>query len=1101
MKLNFKSGVDLRFFKSALSRRLFYSLLFLMCTPFLIYSQQESLVSGIVTDASTGESLQGVTVIIKQTNTVAITDSDGKYAINAGEGTVLVFSYLGYKTQEISVKSGKIIDVALAEDATLLDEVVVVGYGSVKKANLTGSVDQISQKVLEDRPIVSVAQALQGTIANLNISTNTNTGTGGGGAPGAGLSMNIRGVTGLSSGSAASAAGPLIVVDGIQSQDINAVNPNDIESISVLKDAASSAIYGSNAPYGVILITTKKGSKTSKPAISYSTNLGWSSSINVPEMMNSVEWAKVMNDAQQNTSGRNFLSDENMKRIQDYYDGKIQTSTVTNPGRTAGASWSHFDDYGQGLSNDNINWYDVYLKNSSFSQQHNVGLQGGAQNVTYYVGLGYNQKEGMLRYGDDSFKRYSIRANLSSEITNWFTANFRGLYTKRINDKPSNTGNDNFMQQIAQRWPIIPLRNNDGRYSEQSNILLYQDGGRNISTDNVNVLTGEFVITPLKGWNATFNYSYTANNITSEINRLHVILYDADGRPFNSPGWTSDGFDAYTRASDSMTRGRTDDERHTINAFTSYELSLKGHDLKAMVGYTQEHVYYYTLNANSGNVTLYNVDIPTFQTMYYNTNNQSISETNKQTLTTRGVFGRLNYGYKDRYLVEFNGRYDGSSRYMKDVRFKFYPGVSGGWVVSSENFWNETLGSQLNFLKLRASYGSLGEQSGGYYPFYPSLGVTPATSANWLFDGGRFASLSFPGIVNPNLTWITSTTVDVGIDLSLLKNRLSIAYDWYNRSSEDVVGPAQELPAVLGVAAPSTNNAALTTKGFDLTLSWRDRIKSIGLSYGIRATLSDSKSVVDKYPNEKKSVGTWYEGAVIGDIWGYVTDGYYTQAEQSASIDQNVQGNPKGPGTNWTAGDIKYKDLDGDNLITYGDNTLDNPGDRKVIGNNRPRYAYGITLDASWKGFDVSVFFQGIGKRDAWIATSGPSNFWGTQNSEWQANFLTIHRDRWTPETPDGYFPKYYLTSAQNTKNQQVQTRYLQDASYLRIKNLQLGYTLPKSLLDKIGISKLRFYVSGENLATFTDFVETIDPEFATLDRGLGYPLQRTLSFGLNLSF
>ncbi|MDR1089665.1 MAG: TonB-dependent receptor [Prevotella sp.] len=1055
--------------------------------------------SGTVTDTN-GDPLPGVSIVEKgKATNGTMTDVDGKFSLIVSAGATLEISYLGFAKQD--VKAGTGMNIVLRESDNVLDDVIIVGYGSVKKANLTGSVDQIDKKILENRPIVSVAQALQGSIANLNISTNSDSGTNGGGAPGAKMSFNIRGVTGLSSGSASSVAGPLIVIDGIQSQDINAVNPNDIESISVLKDAASAAIYGSNAPYGVILITTKKGSKDRKPIISYSANVSLSSPINMPQMTNSLEWMRIMNDAQQNTRGRNFLSDENMKRIEDYYYGRINTETVVNPGRTGGGSWADFDDFGQGLSNGNNDWYKIHFKDYSTSQQHNVGLQGGSQNSQYYVGLGYNQKNGFLRYGDDSFKRYSIRANLSSEITKWFTANFRGSYTKGITDLPAQTGNDNFLQHIAQRWPIIPLKNNDGYYSNNGLVEAYRNGGRNVSTDNVSVITGEFVVTPLKGWNTTVNYTYTFNNIANEKNNLHYILYDASGVPYYSPGWTTDGFTEYTRPRDSMSRERIDDERHTINAFTSYELNLKNHYLKGMVGYAQEYVHYYRLTASSGNVTLYNVDLPTFNTMYYNTNNQAISEPNKQTLTTRGVFGRINYGYANKYLFELNGRYDGTSRYMKDVRFKFYPGVSAGYVISEEDFWGESLKQSVDFLKLRANYGSLGEQSGGYYPFYPSLSTTSATGSNWYFNGNRYSNISYPGIVNPNLTWITSSTVGVGFDIATLKNRLTASFDWYNRSSKDVVGPAQELPAVLGASAPSTNNAALNTKGFELVLAWKDRISSIGLNYGIRATLADSRSVVQKYPNEKKSLGTWYDGAVIGDIWGYVSDGNYTQAEQDAGIDQNIQGNAKGPGKNWTAGDQKYKDLDKDELITYGDNTLENPGDKKVIGNSRPRYTYGITLDASWKGFDISAFFQGVGKRDAWISTEGVGVFWGTQNSEWQANFLTIHLDRWTPETPNGYFPKYYLSGAENSKNQQIQTKYLQDASYMRFKNLQIGYSLPKAILDKIGIDKLRLYVSGENLFTLTDCIKVIDPEIVSVNRGLGYPLSQTWSFGINLSF
>ncbi|MDR3338828.1 MAG: SusC/RagA family TonB-linked outer membrane protein, partial [Candidatus Symbiothrix sp.] len=800
-------------------------LLFIACfsvSAVLTYAQGTKTVTGTALDEN-GKPLVGVNISVKGTQNRTLTDAGGNFSLSVTNQDVLVFSYIGFITQEKTVGTTTNFSIVMDEDSILLEDIVIVGYATVKKANLTGAVDQIDGRILADRPITSVAQALQGTIANLNISSNNDTGTAGGGAPGAKMSLNIRGVTGLSNGSEFTSSGPLFVIDGIQGGDINSVNPDDIASISVLKDAASAAIYGSNAPYGVVLITTKKGAKTGKPVLTYSTNVGWSSAINMPTMVNSVEWMKIMNDAQQNTKGINFLSAENMQRIQDYYDGKITTPTVVNAGRTGDQTWSSFDDFGNGLSNDNINWYDVYFRENASTQQHNVSLSGGSQNSTYYIGLGYNQKNGLLKYGDDTFNRYSLRANLSSDVTKWLTANVRSSYTVGITDRPSQTGNDNFLQQIAQRWPIIPLKNNDGRYSSNSNIDAYQYGGRNITTDNITVLTGELVAKPMKGWDITFNYTYKANNIANEKNTLHYTLYDAFDVPFYAPGWTSDGFSIYTRGKDELYRERTDDTQHTINAFTSYEWEKNGHYLKGMAGFAQEYVHYYKLTASSGAVTLYTTELPTFNTMYYTTNNQSIGETSKRTLTTRGTFGRINYGYKDRYLLELNGRYDGSSRYMKDVRFKFYPGLSGAWVVSQENFWGESLKSYVDFLKIRASYGSLGEQSGSeYYPFYPNLRATAATSSaesykysNWLFNGSRYSSLSFPGIVNPNLTWITSTTVDFGFDITTLKNRLSATFDWYRRSSDDVVGPAEQLPAVLGVAAPSKNNASLETKGFE----------------------------------------------------------------------------------------------------------------------------------------------------------------------------------------------------------------------------------------------------------------------------------------------
>lgn len=1059
---------------------------------------QKVTIRGTVVDTM-NEPIIGATVSLKGLPTGTITDIDGSFTLNAPVGSTLLVSFLGYKAEEIAIGNKTTFNIKLRDDNQTLDEVVVVGYGSVRKANLTGAVDQINSKILEDRPVTSVAQALQGAIGNVNIMSSTDNTIDGGGSPGAKMSFNIRGVTGLDGTNKFKSAEPLFVIDGIQGGDINSINPDDIESVSVLKDAASAAIYGSSAPYGVVLITTKQGKKTAKPTISYSTNMGWSNPINLPTMMNSVEWAELMNEAKQNASGVDFISEENMQRIKDYYEGKITTSTVANPGRKGVTSYASFDNFGNGLSNDNINWYDVFFKSGAFAQQHNLSVQGGSETTNYYVGIGYNSKEGILRYGTDSFDRYSVRGNISSIINKYVTANIRSSFTKGINDAPANTSDDNFMQLIAQRWPIIPLHGFDGTFTDISRVDYYQKGGRKTTTNNLLTMTGELVITPLKGWDATVNYTYSSNNIVVEKNKTHFTTNDAFGVPYYVPSWNSDGFDEYSRGLDQLTRERIDEERQTFNAFTSYEFNTNGHYFKGMVGFAQEKLHYYKMTANSGNVTLYNTDLPTFETLYYNTNGQSIGEPEKKTLTTRGVFGRINYSFEDRYLFEFNGRYDGSSRYMKDKRFKFYPGVSGAWIISQEKFWNNSMSSVLDFLKFRVSYGALGETGGdNYYPFYPNLKTTAATSSNWLFNGTRYSSLSFPSLVDPNITWVTSATIDFGLDFVTLNNRLSVNFDWYQRNSKDVIGPAEALPSVLGVPAANTNNAALRTRGFEITLGWRDRINSIGLDYGVKATLADSKTVVTKYPNPNKLISRWYEGATIGDIWGYVTDRYYMVGE---TIDQNEQGNDKGPGKNWKPGDIKYKDLDGDNIITRGDETVDNPGDKKIIGNSRPRYTFGLTLDAAWKGFDISLFFHGVGKRDAWMGTDGPGNFWGTPNSEWQANFLTIHHDRWTPENPNGYFPKYYLGGGENAKNMQQQTKYLQNAAFVRFKNFQVGYTFPKTLLNKVGFERLRVYVSGENLATFTNFVETMDPEFAGANRGLTYPLQRTWSLGLNLSF
>jgi TonB-linked SusC/RagA family outer membrane protein len=1044
-----------------------------------LFAQENIKISGTVIDTG-GEPVIGANVVIAGTTIGTVTNVNGRFTLNVPEGSFLQISYIGYTTQ--IVKAVDNLTVVLVENAEELDELVVVGYASVKKVNLTGAVDQIRGDVLESRPITSVAQALQGMIGNLNISSSTSYGADGGGAPGARMSINVRGVTGLTGTNSSSKASPLFVVDGIQSQDINAINPDDIASISVLKDAASAAIYGSNAPYGVVLITTKQGQKGAKPKITYNANFGFASPFNLPTMLNSVEWAEMVNGIQQNTSGNNFIPDEAMQRIYDFYEGKRkETTRPTNNGQ----EWASYDnDFG----NDNIDWFKEFYKDRSFLQKHNIGLSGGAENVNYYIGAGYNYKDGLYSYGNDSYNRYNIRGNLSSNINKWLKTNFRGSFTKEITDSPSiaNAGSGGVMHDIARTWPIIPLLNPDGHYARQNYVTIMEEGGRITKNNNTTVITGEAVLNPVAGWNTTVNYTYTNYNNVYGRNELATIAYRPNGGTYGGQ-----------RTRDYLTRQNGDQEQHTLNAFTSYERQLGGHYLQGMVGYAQElYKHSYVSASNSG--LLYSSNVPSLGAMYDNT--PSVSE-ERATYGTQGVFGRINYNYQEKYLLELNGRYDGSSRFLKDVRSHFYPGASAAWIISKENF-AESLSSYVDLLKVRFSYGSLGDLTFlnsdnfsyplYYYPFYPSLGTTAATGSNWLFAGNRLPYISSPPIINDVLTWVTSTTVDVGVDAALLKNRLTATFDWFRRNSDDIIGPAEQFPAVLGTAAPKANNASLETNGFELTLGWRDQINDF--SYGVRATLADSKSVVKKFPNETRAINTWYEGAIVGNIWGFVTEGYYTKADEEAGINQDRQKAING--STWVAGDIKYKNLDDNELITYGKSTVDDPGDRKIIGNNTPRYTYGLSLDAAWKGFDVSLFLQGIGKRDAWISSN---YFWGNISNVWQVSLFDVHKDRWSENNPDGYFPKQYF-DGRATKNQQTQTKYLQDASYLRFKNLQIGYTLPKQLLDKAGISKLRFYISGENLATFTNLIKTVDPEFSVSD-GKVYPLQSTWSLGVNLSF
>ncbi|MDR1222240.1 MAG: TonB-dependent receptor [Tannerella sp.] len=1056
MKRNRKLNLsDLK--KIPVKKICFLILLLCITSPF-IQAQALRTITGSVYDGA-GEPVIGAN--IKEKGVVAngtITDVDGKFSLNVSQGATLVVSYIGYVTQEIAVRNQTNLTITLVEDALALDEVVVVGYGTQKKVNLTGAVAQVKGDVLENRSVTTVSQALQGQVANLNITT-----TGNGGRPDAAQSINIRGYTGFGS-----TGSPLVVIDGIQGGDMNSINMNDVESISVLKDGASAAIYGSSAPYGVILITTKRGKAGQKPTITYNNNFGWSQPISLPKMMNSLDWALFFNETCDNAGVAPYISDYRLQRIRDYLDGKI-TDQADSSNPNPGASW------GKGEGNANNDFYKLLFKDFAFSQQQNVGISGNVNHSNYYVGLGYTQKDGQFNdYGEDSYRRYNVRANLSSEIAKWVSFNFRSAFSRVSTIAPNYSFNGGPFELLSGMWPAVPYILPTG---EKYRWMRVQElGGRDRSANDNATLTGEFVFHPLAGWDITANYTYDGlyQNSTSHQATVYQTMPNGSQAVIaNSPN--------------SFKRSTAKNQHYTVNAFTSYEKQLKDHYFKAMVGYTQE--LYDDVNFSASNNQLYSDGLPSL-TLSYGTS-RSIGEGASQ-LAIRGGFGRINYNFKEKYLLELNGRYDGSSRFLSDVRNKFYPGVSAGWVASKESFW-KPVEPIVNSLKFRVEYSSLGDQSfTGYYPFYPSLNTVSPTSSNWYFSGGRESYISNPGLIDQSLTWITTTTLDFGADLAFLSNRLNVSFDWYRRYMDDYTGPAQSLPAVLGTSAPQTNSTAIKTEGWELTIGFRD--KKGDFSYGVSAVLSDYQGTVMKYPNPQGLNTTWYEGQKMGAIWGYETAGLFLSDEEIASApSQNLFY------SRWSRGDVRYKDQNGDKVIDWGSNTLEDPGDRKVIGNNTPRYTFGVNLNAEYRGFDLTLFLQGVGKRDIWLSDS--NLFWGMVSNINYANAYDIHYDRWSENNPDGYFPKLYA-SDEADKNKQTQTRYLQNAAYLRVKNLQLGYSLPASLLKHISFQKARIFVNVENLLTFTSMIKTIDPEltYGSSD-GKIYPLQRTWACGLNITF
>lgn len=1008
--------------------------------------------------------LVGASVNIKGTNIGTTTDANGKFSLNTpGSNGILVISYVGFVTREISFSKASDLQITLIPTEKKIDEVIVVGYGTQKKINLTGAVTQVSGEVLQDRPMTRITQGLQGMVAGLNVTTTTD-----GGAPNGTQSFNVRGYTGLGA-----TGSPLVVIDGVQGGDINAINPADVESISVLKDAASTAIYGSSAPYGVILITTKQGAKGKRPRITYNNNFSFTQTINLPKMLNSLDFANIYNEAFENAGRADFFDSATIARIKDYQAGRITTQTIKSPSSNSWQGWNG--------ANANNDWFKIYFKKFATSQQHTVGISGGSDNTTYYVGLGYNDKEGMYNYGNDYFKRFNIRANLSTNVTQWMTFNMRTTFSRSLyntpNTYPGQTGG-NYMHQIARKFPTVPLYNPDGQYSDGSNIPLQLYGGRTKSTEDQPVLTGEFVIRPLKDWTITANYTFDGDFYDYSSQVKTVYNYLPDGTTSMTSGTSPNSF----------SRNNYRNEHQIFNAYSSYKKVIGQHNFSILGGFTSELTSYTSYSVS--NTQLYSNDIPSLNLTYGTS--PSIGDQMRQ-LAVEGYFGRLNYSFADKYLLELDGRYDATSRFLPGKRWKFSPGVSAGWNIDKENFWS-SIRNTINAFKLRGSYGSspdqlfLGNPSvASWYPFYPSLGIASPTNTSWLFGGAQQAAISQPPLVNSDLTWVTTTSYGIGADIYLLKNRLSLSYDYYIRKADNFAGPSQVLPSLLGTGVPSVNNAGIKTTGFEVTAQWKDRVGALG--YSARVSLSDYQGKVTQYNNPTRSLSTWYMGQKMGEIWGYQTNGLYQANDDMSKAPKTVFW-----GSTWNPGDVKYRDLNGDGLINGGLNTADSSGDRRIIGNSTPRYQFSTLFNFDYKGFDLSIFLQGILKRDAWI---GSNYFWGITGDEWQSSPFQANMNRWTTNNPNGYFPKYYMSS-QNSKNTQVSDRYLQNAAYVRLKSIQLGYTLPAKLVSKAMIQKLRVYFTAENVATFTKLVKNLDPELSISD-GKIYPMQRTFSFGLNI--
>lgn len=1055
-------------------------------------NNQSRKVNGIVKDQN-GEPVIGANVSVKGTTVGTITDIDGNFTLVVPDDAVILVSYIGYLPQEVKSGSKQLFNIILKEDTQKLEEVVVVGYGVQKKVNLTAAVATVDTKALENRPSISLNKSLQGVVPGLNISNND-------GRLNSSPNMDIRGVGSISGSSA-----PLILVDGsaVAAADIANMNQQDVESISILKDASAASIYGARAAFGVILITTKRG-KEGSLSINYNNNFEFDKPSKFFDQLNSYAYMNYANEISVRNGISPYYNAEQVARTQQFVNGTLPLSPTGFPDTTVpqdllsawtgnpSITWQNaYTSAGTG----NTNWHREMYKNSSFSQSHNVSLGGGTERFKFYMSAAYKDNNGLIAFGDDNMKKFNTTIRIDGKITSWLSISFGTRWQRQDYNRPTELDGGDASGGIfsamnnGECLPMFPIYDRNGYLiSWPTPPLALEEGGVTKSRVDNLYQNGQIIIEPIKNWRIVGDMTYATDTYNNHVEALMIYNHDFNGTPWAYTRYRSN---SYIDESNSSTNFLS------TNLYTDYIHSFGQHNFKILLGSQTERNFASSFKASRNGIIVpgyITLDTTSGMGLDGKAIPPSVGGSNVE-WTTAGFFGRLNYDFAGRYLLEASFRYDGSSRFRKGSRWCFSPSFSAGWNISNEKFW-EPISPYVNTFKLRASYGQLGNQNidpnkPEYYPTYVQMPL--GTNNGIIINGTKVNTAELPGLVSPTLTWETVKSANAAFDIGLLNNRLTSSFDYFTRNTEGMIGPAQELPNTLGITNPQINNTSLRSYGFELNVNWRDRL-DCGLSYGIGFVLSNSRTKITSYPNLTNSLDTYIEDQEINQIWGYETIGIAKSDEQMqnhlAQVDQSRIG------SGWQAGDIMYADLDGDGVITTGKNTLDDHGDKKLIGNSTPRFPFGVRLNAEYKGVDFSCFFQGVMHRDYWPSNS--HTFFGNHGGVFAGWAGTM--DYWRPEgsffgaNPDGYLP----FPATNSRNQETQSRYLQNAAYMRLKNLQVGYTLPLELTKKIEIQKLRFYVSCENLFTVTALKTSMfDPE--TLNTG-GYPLNKAVSFGLSVT-
>jgi len=1009
--------------------------------------QQVKPVTGRVTDAK-GTGLPGVSVVVKGTTIGTSTDTDGNFTLQAPDNSTLVFSFVGYVRQEVPVTdAGNGLTVTLQEDVQALSEVVVVGYGTQQKANVTGAINTVSAQVLENRPVTNVAQALQGTSPNLTIQQSS-------AEPGAGLNINIRGVGTLGNSS------PLVIVDGIAGS-LNSINPNDIESVTVLKDAASAAIYGSRGANGVLLVTTKKGALNQKPVVTYNTLVGLQSPKFMRKPVTGLEFMQLKNEALVNSGQSPQFSPQQMR-----------------------------DQAAQG----DYQWYlDAVLKKQALQQNHNLSLSGGSGKTRYLVSLGYVDQNSLFVGDNYGYKRLNARVNLNTQVTDKLSVGAILAYA-RVNTKEHAFGTE-WIISDAVRIPVIyPVQDSAGNYvtpatSSDNPVNRLRNGGqRTYANDNgYGNLNAEYEIIKglrIRGLIGGDLWNYRMDEFTRSLQ--YVTL---DGSP-------TSGGDGNNSVTNRTQRTLLTNYQATVN----YErLFADKHDVKVLLGYSSEH-----FNDDREGIHVINVPGNSFGVISNGTTYASIRDPsnvdhangtygNNEQWALNSVFGRVNYAFASKYLLEGSFRYDGSSRFASDKRWGFFPSVSVGWRPLEENFL-DFLQPTFSDLKVRGSIGQLGNQNIGLYRYLSTINTAPGA---YVFGNQPVPGANF-NTANRDITWETVTMGNVGVDVAFFQNALSASFDYFDKRTGDIL---IDLPVAgaFGAGAPTQNAASVRNQGWEVSATYR-----LNTARGFNQTLTLNAADTRNLVTDTKGVQTIRggdatniirEGYPINSYYGYRTDGFYQTTEEIAN----------GPKPSFVTpgsvrpGDIRYVDRNGDGVI--------NQDDRYVLGNPFPRYTFGANYTASYKGFDLVVFVQGVGRRNLYIRGEGVEAF----HNNWE-NVYSQHLDRWTPTNTDASYPRLTIGTA-STNNNQGSDYWLRNGAYARLKNVQLGYTLPNTLTSKAGIQQLRVFVSGQDLLTISHLRDIgYDPEISEFSESVGlgggvgssgrvYPSVRVATLGLTVSF